>query len=64
MAYTSTTSTKDSKLLSAKLDIIAWIRKEEYTTVQQTASKAPCWALLYLIHIPDYRVDCQLIIND
>ena len=62
MAYT--TSTKEPKLMSAKTEVIAWTRKEEYSTVQQTASKAPCWVLLYLIHIPDYRADCKLVIDD
>ena len=56
-------STKDPTLMSTKTDVLAWVKREEYSTVE-TSSKAPCWVLLRLIHIPDYRVDCQLVMDN
>ena len=52
-----------SKLMSAKVDVKAWIKKEEYLMVMQTATKAPCWTLLGMIQIPVHRDDCQLVLD-
>ena len=49
--------------MSTKTGVIAWVYREEYSTVE-TSSKAPCWVLLRLIHIPNYLVDCQLVMEN
>ena len=53
-----------SNLMSGKVDVKAWVRKEEYLKVKPTSTKSPCWALLSKIQIPVHRNDCQLVLDE